>query len=176
MRRFLFILIFYSCSNDPNLVKDFIVQEELPVEEIEGAEILHTENGVLKIKITANNIKRFEGIQPEVFLYNDVEAIFFGDSGLVSSVLKAKEAEIDEINNTMTASKNVVLMSSSSKKIETEQLVWDKNNNKIYTDRRVVITTEKEIIQGEGFESTPDFSEYLIFKIHGTFNFSEKTN
>jgi hypothetical protein len=50
-------------------------------------------------------------------------------------------------------------------------LIWDEKNNKIFTDKKVKITTEKEVIEGEGFVSNPDFTEYSISKIHGTFNF-----
>ena len=34
-----------------------------------------------------------------------------------------------------------------------------------------VITTGKEVIEGKGFVSNPDFTEYSISKIHGTFDF-----
>ena len=51
--RFLFFLVltFISCSNDTKLVQEFITNEVLPIEKIEGAEMLHTENGKLKVKI-----------------------------------------------------------------------------------------------------------------------------
>jgi LPS export ABC transporter protein LptC len=176
--RFFFLLsvIFYSCSNDPELVKEFISIENLPIEKIEGAEMLHTENGVLKVKIIAATIKRFKGIQPQLVFSNGLEVIFYNDSGLVKSVLIAVNAEVDEINNIMTASKNVVLISSEGNKLETEELIWDENKNKIYTDKKVVVTTDKEVIEGDNFESNPDFSEYSISKIQGTFNFENTTN
>ena len=173
---FLFSLVLHSCSNDPELVKEFISSENLPIEIIEGAEILHTENGVLKVKIISTTIKRFKDIQPKLVFSNGLEVIFYNDSGLVKSVLTATNAEVDEINNIMTASENVVLMSSEGKKLETEELIWDENKNKIYTDKKVVVTTGKEVIEGEDFESTPDFSEYSISKIQGTFNFENTTN
>ena len=71
----------------------------------------------------------------------------------------------------MTAKDNVVLTSENGKRLETEELIWDEKKNKIYTDRKVKITTGKEVIEGEGFSSNPDFTEYTISKIHGTFNF-----
>ena len=67
--------------------------------------------------------------------------------------------------------KNVILTNIAGKKLESEELIWDEKNNKIYTDKKVKITTLKEVIEGEGFVSNPDFSEYSISKIHGTFNF-----
>jgi LPS export ABC transporter protein LptC len=176
--RFFFILsiFLYACSNDPEAVKEFIATENLPIEKIEGAEMLHTENGVLKVKIIATNIKRFEDIQPQLVFSNGLEVIFYNDSGSVKSVLKSENAEVDEINKIMTASQSVVLTSSTGKKLETEQLIWDENKNKIYTDKKVVITTDKEVVKGEGFISNPDFTEYSISKIQGTFNFETPAN
>ena len=173
---FLLSIILYSCSNDPELVKEFISTENLPIEKIEGAEMLHTENGVLKVKIIATTIKRFKDIHPQLVFSNGFEVIFYNDSGSVKSVLIAANAEVDEINNIMTASDNVVLKSSEGKKLETEELIWDEKKNKIYTDKKVIITTGKEVIVGEGFESNSNFSEYSISKIQGTFNFETPTD
>ena len=168
---FLLAVIFYSCSNDPELVKEFIELDALPIEKIEAAEMLHTENGLLKVKIIATTIKRFEDVSPQLVFSNGIEVIFYNDSGSVKSVLTAKNAGIDEINNIMTASENVILASSNGKKMETQALIWDENKNKIYTDKKVVITTGKEVVEGIGFESNTDFSVYSVAQIHGTFNF-----
>ena len=89
----------------------------------------------------------------------------------VESVLKAEDAEVDEVNNIMTALKSVVLTSSEGEELKTEELIWDERKNKIYTDKKVTIQTGNEVIKGQGFESNPNFSEYSISKIHGTFNF-----
>ena len=172
---FLLSIVLCSCSNNSELVKEFIAIENLLIEEIEGAEMLHTEKGVLKVKIIATTIKRFKNMQPQLVFSNGLEVIFYNDSGLVKSVLIATNAEVDEINNIMTASENVILTSSEGKKLETEELIWDQKKNKIYTEKNVIITTAKEMIEGEGFESNPNFSEYSISKIHGTFNFETPT-
>ena len=172
--RFLFFLFifFYSCANDPSLVKDFVPIEQLPIEEIEEAEILHTEGGILKVKVVSSDIKRFKEGQPALIFSNGIKVIFYNDSGFISSTLEAQSAEIDEIRNIMKAYNNVSLTSIEGEKIESEELIWDEKRNKIYTDKEVLISTQKEMIQGEGFESNPDFSEYSISKIHGTFRFN----
>lgn len=176
MRLFvLLIFVFLSCANDTDLVKAFVTTKDLPVEKIEGAEMLHTENGVLKVKIIATTIKKFKSSQKQLVFSNGLEVIFYNDTGSVKSVLKAENAEIDDINNIMIASDNVILTSSEGKQMETEELIWDEKKNKIYTDKKVIITTGKEVIEGEGFESNPDFSEYSILKIHGTFSFEALT-
>ena len=173
---FFLIILLYSCSNDPEEVKGFIKTENLPIEKIEGAEMLQTENGILKVQIIAETIKRFQDVQPQLVFSNGLEVVFYNDSGLVRSILKAENAEIDKTNNIMTASESVFLTSSDGKRLETEKLIWDENKNKIYTDNKVIIRTSKELIEGEGFESNPDFSEYSISKIQGTFNFEAPPN
>ena len=171
--RFLFFLtlIFVSCSNDPKLVQEFVSSEVLPIEKIEGAEMLHTENGKLKVKIVATTIERFNNQQPQLVFSNHLVVYFYNDSALVQSTLKAEYAEINDGKKLMTAKENVILTNRTGKKLESEELIWDEKNNKIYTDKKVKITTGKEVIEGEGFVSNPDFTEYSISKIHGTFNF-----
>ncbi len=171
--RFLFflVLIFVSCSNDPKLVQEFVSSEVLPIEKIEGAEMLHTENGKLKVKIVATTIERFNNQQPQLVFSNHLVVYFYNDSAMVQSTLKAEYAEINDEKKLMTAKENVILINIAGKKLESEELIWDEKNNKIYTDKKVKITTGKEVIEGEGFVSNPDFTEYSISKIHGTFNF-----
>ena len=175
MRLFFCFIIFYSCSNDPDVVRDFVQNDRSAVEKLENAEILHTEKGVLRVKISSAVIERFEDIQPDLVFSEGVEVIFYDDTGLVKSVLKSENANIDEHNKMMTALDNVSLTSSEGKTLETEELIWDENSNIIYTDQHVIITTSNEVIQGEGFESNPDFTEYSISKITGTFNLNSSS-
>ena len=171
--RFLFflVLIFVSCSNDPKLVQEFVSSEVLPIEKIEVAEMLHTENGKLKVKIVSNTIERFQNRQPQLVFSNHLEVYFYNDSAQIQSTLYAENAEVDDNKKIMTAKDYVVLTSENGNKLETEELIWDEKKNKIYTQKKVKITTGKEVIEGEGFSSNPDFTEYTIYKIHGTFNF-----
>ena len=83
------------------------------------------------MKVIANTIERFKDIQPRLVFSNGIEVIFYNDSGAVTSSLKALNAGIDEINNIMTASDSVVLTSSEGKRLETEELIWNENKNKI---------------------------------------------
>lgn len=133
--------------------------------------MLHTENGKLKVKIVATTIERFNNQQPQLVFSNHLVVYFYNDSALVQSTLKAEYAEINDEKKLMTAKENVILTNIAGKKLESEELIWDEKNNKIYTDKKVKITTGKEVIVGEGFVSNPDFTEYSISKIHGTFNF-----
>ncbi|CAI8259503.1 MAG: Lipopolysaccharide export system protein LptC [Cryomorphaceae bacterium] len=177
MRLFLFFLVvLISCTNDPKLVQEFVSDKQQPIEQIKGAELLHTENGKVKVRLVANRIERFQEIQPALIFPDHLEVYFYNDSSQLQSTLMADYASIDEEKKIMLAQNNVILISSDNKKVETTELVWDENKNKIYTDKKVKITTGKEVIYGEGFTSTPDFKQYSITKIHGTFDFATQTH
>ena len=175
----LFIFFFWtliSCTNDTKLVQEFVSDEQQPIEQIKGAELLHTENGTVKVRLVASRIERFQNIQPALIFSDHLEVYFYNDSSQLQSTLMADYASIDEKKKIMLAQNNVILISNDDKKLETNELVWDENKNKIYTDKKVKITTGKEVVYGEGFTSTPDFKQYSITKIHGTFDFATPTH
>ena len=177
MRLFLiFLILMNSCTNDPKLVQEFISDKQQPIEHIKGAQLLHTENGKVKVRVLANSIERFQDIQPGLIFPNQLEVYFYNDSSQLQSTLIADYASIDEEKKIMLAKNNVILISIDDKKLETDELVWDEKKNKIYTDKKVKITTGKEVVFGEGFTSTTDFKEYSITKVHGTFDFTTQTD
>ena len=82
-------------------------------------------------------------------------------------MLNSNYVEIYEKKNVMIARDNVVLVSNKSEKLETEKLVLNEQKEKVYTNEKVIITTKNEVIQGVGFESSLDFSDYKLSKITG---------
>jgi LPS export ABC transporter protein LptC len=176
MRSILYFFIFFcSCSNPSESIKDFITFENSAIETITEAEILHTENGNLKVKIKSDKIERFHEKEPQIVLTNGIEIFFYNDSAKIKSTLTADRAELDKKNKIMTASKNVVLTSLDNKRLETSVLFWDEKRNKIYTNSQVFVTTDKEQIMGEGFISNTDFTNYSISNITGVISFISDT-
>jgi LPS export ABC transporter protein LptC len=153
-------------------VSELFEDKNLPIEIIEKSNLIHTENGLIKIEIIANKIERFVDDSPRLLFSDGFEVVFYDDSSNVISNLKGKNAIVDEINNIMIASSSVVL-SNKTKTLETEYLVWDEKKDKIYTENDVIITTEKEKIYAKGFSSDPNFNDYTLNKISGKMYISE---
>jgi LPS export ABC transporter protein LptC len=171
---FFFIsIMFFSCQNNPDLVNDLFQTKAFPVEVISKSEMIHTEEGEIKLEIVANKIERFVGDSARLSFSNGFNVKFYNRSGNVTSNLFAKKAIVDEKNNLMTARDSVVLK-SKKKKLETELLIWDEKKEKIYTNNDVIITTDNEIIYAKGFESDPNFSDYTLKKISGKMYINSK--
>ena len=166
--RFTFISLLFlstSCTNDPHLVSELFEDKNLPIEIIEKSNLIHTENGLIKLE-------RFVDDSSRLLFSNGFEVIFYDDSSNIISNLKAKNAIVDEVNNIMRASSSVVL-SNKTKTLETEYLIWDEKKDKIFTENDVIITTEKEKIYAKGFSSDPNFNDYTLNKISGKMYISE---
>jgi LPS export ABC transporter protein LptC len=96
-----------------------------------------------------------------------VRVRFFNPQGIQTSVLTSDEGSVDEMTNNLEARKNVVVVSSDSSRMTTEQLFWDNQRQLIYTPAYVQITTEKDKLQGHGFESNQSLKNYRIFRVTG---------
>ena len=169
---FCFCILLFSCSNDPKIVETFATNKNLPTETIKEAELIYTEKGKVKVKIIAQKIERYAATSTINFS-DGIVVHFFNDSAIITSTLTAQEAIIDEKKEQMMAQVNVELVNHKQEKLNTEQLIWDEKSNLIFTEKTVRNTTKEEVIFGEGFESTPDFSSYKITNVRGSINIKD---
>ena len=91
-----FCILLSSCSNDPKIVETFVRSEELPLETIKQAELLYTEKGKVKVKILAQKIETFTKPNPTINFSEGIVVYFYNDSSMVTSILTAEQAIIDE--------------------------------------------------------------------------------
>ena len=168
-----FCVLLASCSNEPKIVETFVSRDKLPLETIKQAELLYTEKGKVKVKILAQKIERFTKPNPTIDFSEGIVVYFYNDSLIITSTLTADQAIIDEKKEQMMAQINVELVNQKQEKLNTEQLIWDEKANLIFTEKTVRISSKEEVIFGEGFESTPDFSSYKITNVRGSINISD---
>ena len=169
---FCFFTLLFSCSNDPKIIKTFVSSKNLPFETIKEAELTYTEKGKVKVKIISKQIERYTA-SSTINFSGGIIVYFYNDSAIITSTLTAEEAIIDEKKEQMMAQVNVELVNHKQEKLNTEQLIWDEKSNLIFTEKTVRITTKEEVIFGEGFESTPDFSSYKITNVRGSINIKD---
>ena len=166
----LFIIILFSCENAKENINTFIELDNLAIEELTESDIIYTENGHLKIKVTSKNMKRFDEKEETIELSGGVHFDFYKlDSTDSKSELICDNAIINNTTNIMIANNNVSLI-GDNKELKSEQLIWDKQKDLVYTESEITIQTEDEIISGVGFKSSSDFTEYEIKKAKGVFS------
>jgi LPS export ABC transporter protein LptC len=108
--------------------------------------------------------------QQQTMLGGYVHVIFISvATGKNMATLRADSAVIDDRTKRMTAYGNVVVVSDSSKtRLQSPQLVWNSETERLSSSMDVEITTPKEHIIGKGFESDQFLTDFRIFEVRGT--------
>lgn len=167
-----FLLI--SCENNPNEVRELTEVLEEPIEYQEDLEMVYTELGFKRFRLLAPAAANYGHLERPYFEFaKGIDVIFFDLEGEPENTLVADYAIRYPNESLWEARRNVVVVSSDNKTLETELLYWDEKKEIIYSDDFVTINTGKEIILGEGFEADQYFNNYKIFKITGEIDIDE---
>lgn len=161
-------LMMITCSEAGMDLEALKNNSDVLVQRAEDVEILYSDSAQLLVKIAGpvllDYIDRFE---PKTEFPEGVKVEFYDDFGEVKSILIANYGLRLTKENKTIARDSVVLTTAAGEKMETEELIWDENTARIYSNKFCVIHKEDEIIQGYGFEANEDFSESKIRKVTG---------
>ncbi len=159
----------FSCKkNDVEVVNILTSLDTQPTQSIMNLETIYTDSGKIKLKVTAPLVERFSGDDyNKIFFSKGIRVLFFDKNGLVESSLSAKHAIYHENETLWEASDSVVAINNKGEVLNTELLFWNEKENRIYSNKFVKITTEEDVIYGNGFESDQTFSSWTITKVKG---------
>lgn len=164
----IFTAMLFSCENDLQTVNELTQQENSPNQSLENVEIIYTDSAKLKLKVRA----------PKLDAYNDAERpyIEFPHGMVVTSYdslkqqdsrIKANYAIYWQDEDLWEAKKSVEAINKDGDILNTEYLVWDQANHKIYSDQAVKITNADGVIYGKGFDADERMTNWKIRKVTG---------
>jgi LPS export ABC transporter protein LptC len=148
--------------------------DTLPAEIIYNFKIHYSENGIIKFVVEGeeaiNWSHKKEMVFPKGFF-----ATFYEEDMTVKSTLHANHGINYEEKRIMIATDSVVLINFNKEEtLNTDELIWDQNKKLIYSDKFVKITTNEDVIFGNGgFESDEAFDEWIIKNPTGDFIINE---
>lgn len=163
-------ILLFSCSNDLETIKEISIQNQssFPVETIKYCEIIYSDSSKVRVLLNAAVMNRYNDEKNYLELKDGLRVQFFDEKGKKESELLSDYAIIDEENDIMQAEKNVVVRNVNGDVLETETLNWSQKKQEIFTDDFIKITTQNEVIFGQGLVSNQNFTKYTINKIKGT--------
>ena len=164
----LIILTFVACENDFAEVNRFIEKNEVAVETAKGIEMLYSDSAIVRVRVKSPTLLRhLDKRNPHQEFPDGIEVEFLGERGGVSSRMTAKNAIRYEKENKVTIRDSVVWIGHKNERLETEELIWEEEEDRVFTNKFVTIIREEEIIYGYGFESNQEFTHYKINAIEG---------
>lgn len=165
----------YSCENSIEKINLITSEKELPFETTRNAVLIYSDSAIIKLRLSAGKVENYISEEkPYTEFTEGMEMIFYNDDLTRESQLTANYAIHYPKTGIMEARDNVIVINKKGEMLNTEHLIWDENEHKIYTEEFVKITTADEIIYGHGLEANEDFTQYKIKNIKGTIQINEE--
>jgi LPS export ABC transporter protein LptC len=163
------VLGLFSCENDMQQINLTNQADTLVVETIKDLEVVQSEFGKVSFILTSPHLDRFEGPDPYIEFPEGVHIVFYDSLMSVKSELRANYGISWEKRNVMEARNDVeVINHQKNETLNTEHLIWERNEKRIYTDAFVKITTPDKTIFGEnGLVSDERFESWKLKKVRG---------
>jgi len=126
-----------------------------------------TANGVREGRVEADTAYAF--YDSATVRLKRMRLVFFNEDGSERATVTADGGEMDENTDRMVARGNVVLIvHANGQRIETAELNYDPNNDRIWSDSATVRTLANgQVTRGTAFESDLDFENVRIANPRG---------
>ncbi len=143
-----------------------------PIVESTQVVTLFSDSARLKFKLRAPLEQKYE--QGDMWYRRGVLLTFYDRAGRVQNTLRGNVGHFDKKKNLYHVRGHVQVESAIKKqRLDSEELFYDQNKERIYTDRFVRIETESEVLTGTGLTANQDFSRYTILHPSGTFDLKD---
>ena len=169
----LVLLFFSSCENDPKEIENWTKRAELR-EEAKTIESYLSQSGVMKAKLTAPLMYRYQRDTVFTEFPNTLHVDFYDDSVRVESWLTAKYGIYYDNLNKVFLRDSVVVINKEGDTLRTPELWWDQNMQKFYTNKPSRIDgKDKHIYCRDGIDAPQDMKVFTCHFPTGPFNLKE---
>ena len=162
------LLFLGSCRNDLKDIARIQIPDTIAGQFITNGELYYSELGRTKVRVKSPVINNYETVDNYTEMPKGFHAEFFNENMTVESTITAEYGIVLQKENIMRARRNVVVISlKDNEQLNTEELIWDMDSKKIYTDEFVKMTSADKILFGDGFEADENFENRSIKKLRG---------
>ena len=159
-------LLLYACEEKIKPSVSSAVNGDVPSQESWNAKITFTDSGRVTAILHAGHIAVYEN-KKFTYLDSGVVIDFYDEEQRHTSVLTAQRGKVNDVTHDLEAHGNVIAVSDSGTTVKSDEMFWNNATQKVHTQAFVEVTSPKEHIRGQGFESDRDLKQYKIFKVTG---------
>lgn len=158
----------YSCENDVNEVRE-LGRKKQNVEEGKNISSYLSMDGKMRAHLTAPLMLRFQGDTGRKTEFpKSLHVDFYNDStAAIESQLSALFGRYLENENKVYLRDSVVIFNTKGDSLFTQELYWDQNQQRFYTEKRVLWSRgfRKTLIIGTGMTASQDLNNITFFTI-----------
>ena len=161
-------MLLCACENDVEAVRD-LGRKKPSIEEGKNIDSYLSMNGKMQARLTAPVLRRYQGDSARKAEFpNTLHVDFYDDSMKIKSQLSANYGRYMENENKVFLRDKVVAFNTVGDSLFCDELYWDKNTEKFYTDKKVIISKNfrKDYFVGyNGMTSSQDLKDFHLFTI-----------
>lgn len=172
----LLLLLLVGCQRrDVRLQSDAITDRSaIPVLDADDVTTLISDSGITRYRITTSKWQMYDKADSPYWEFpKGIYLEKFNEDLVPDATVRADYAFYNEPAQLWTLRGNVLAVNLEGEKFETPLLYWSQKDESIYSDSSIVITKAKSVIQGVGFRSNQEMTEYTILRPTGMFPIEE---
>ncbi len=160
-----------ACENDIERINMLTDDTEMPTVKGTNIKVLYSDSAKVKVQIQAPTYEQFPDVERPYMEFPDgMEVYFYDDSLKMESEITADYAIYYIEEHLWHATGNVVARQfDDGDALFTEELFWNENEKRIYSDAYTKVHNEDNILYGSrGFRANQDFSNWELIGSSGT--------
>lgn len=161
-------LALFSCDEKFEPPKSDLSPENIPIQESWNSDVTFSDSGFVKAILKAGHISAFSDKGYTVI--DSGAVVDFYKNGEIVSTLTGNRGKVEDNTKDIEIFDSVRVVNKAGSELRTSKLLWKNKTQKVYSDVFVRITTPKEIIEGVGFESDQNLTNYKIYQVSGVFD------
>ncbi len=168
------LLLMQACTQENEALDVKNITLDPSIETAKDVEIIYSDSAKVRVKIIGPTLLyHVDSRSPRQEFPNHVRVDFYGPDEKISSTLTGKYGIRYEAEGKVVVRDSVVWQSVTGERLETEELIWNERQQKVYNHRFVVLRKVDEILMGHGFEATQDFKNSRVIAVTGTKSIDE---
>ena len=164
----------YACENNYEEVQN-LGKKKINVEEGRNIESYLSQGGLVKAKLTAPIMLRYQLDTPKTVFPKSLKVVFYDDQTQVESNLSALYGEYIENEGRVFLKDSVVVFNVTGDTLNCRELYWDQRQEVFYTDKNVIIKKPDQKIYGSGLRADQNFKWFTIKNAYGFINIPDSS-
>lgn len=168
-----FMMLALGCANDMQDIHLFD-RQTLPDQEIRNAHVRRSESGKLQMELDAPLIRQYHEPTSKTIYPQGVSLRFYGSDRVLKTALTARYAISLDDKEMMEARDSVVVIDyGSGDTVYLDNIIWNSNEDRLYSNRPVKAVNGNRITYGDGFVSDGRMENLRVVRQRGTIEFNE---
>ena len=162
-------MLFFSCKNDVPKIENSSETLNLPSVTANNYQITYYDSTYIQFRLTTPKLNQYDDKEdPYTEFPQGFKVEKFDRNKNIISSIKGNYGKYFKKDDRYEAFGNVVSVNDKGDTLRTEKLIWDKKEERVFTDQFVQIIQADKVITGIGLESDQEFKNWKILEPKGT--------